>query len=89
MNNQQQLINFLRNLANDIENNNIEDENLLKISQFMMNFQFQNQQDEQSDDYSRDDMVKFLSLVPSAGRFAEYIPRQSVKKPSNSVATLS
>ena len=62
MNNQQQLINFLRNLANDIENNNIEDENLLKISQFMMNFQFQNQQDEQSDDYSRDDMVKFLSL---------------------------
>lgn len=62
MNNQQQLINFLRNLANDIENNNIEDENLLKISQFMMNFQFQNQQDEQSDDYSNDDMVKFLSL---------------------------
>ena len=62
MNNQQQLINFLRNLANDIENNSIEDENLLKISQFMMNFQFQNQQDEQSDDYSRDDMVKFLSL---------------------------
>lgn len=62
MNNQQQLINFLRNLANDIENNNIENENLLKISQFMMNFQFQNQQDEQSDDYSNDDMVKFLSL---------------------------
>lgn len=62
MNNQQQLINFLRNLANDIENNNIENENLLKTSQFMMNFQFQNQQDEQSDDYSRDDMIKFLSL---------------------------
>ena len=62
MNNQQQLINFLRNLANDIENNNIEHENLLKTSQFMMNFQFQNQQDEQSDDYSRDDMIKFLSL---------------------------
>lgn len=60
MNNQQQLINFLRNLANDIENNNIADDKLLSISQFMINYNFQNQ--EISDDYSRDDMIKFLSL---------------------------
>ena len=60
MNNQQQLIDFLRNLANDIENNNLEDEKLLNISQFMMNYHFQNE--EISDDYSRDDMIKFLSL---------------------------
>ena len=60
MNNQQQLIDFLRNLANDIENNNIEDEKLLNISQFMINYHFQNE--EISDDYSRNDMIKFLSL---------------------------
>ena len=40
MDNRKELVKFLRELSNSIENNDIEDEKLLEISKFFMKFKF-------------------------------------------------
>ena len=63
MNNNEILVNFLKELANKIENNQIENNNIIKISQFMMSYNFESSNNNENDeDFSRGDLIKFLSL---------------------------
>tara|TARA_B110000438_G_C15806888_1_gene647825 strand:- start:740 stop:976 length:237 start_codon:yes stop_codon:yes gene_type:complete len=63
MNNNEILVNFLKELTNQLENNQIENNNIIKISQFMMSYNFESSNNNEIDeDFSRGDMVKFLSL---------------------------
>ena len=56
MDNRKELVKFLRELSNSIENNDIKDEKLLEISKFFMKFKFYD------GEYERDEMVKYMSL---------------------------
>ena len=56
MDNRKELVKFLRELSNSIENNDIEDKKLLEISKFFMKFKFDD------GEYERDEMVKYMSL---------------------------
>ena len=60
MDNRKELVKFLRELSNSIENNDIKDEKLLEISKFFMKFKF----DENGvyGEYEKDEMVKYMSL---------------------------
>ena len=64
------LIPFLRNLADSIENGDILPNELKRIGEFFMSYQFQKQADKdlikdsdsETTDFSREDVVKFLVL---------------------------
>lgn len=56
MENRKELVKFLRELSNSIENNDIEDKKLVEISKFFMKFKFDD------GEYERDEMVKYMSL---------------------------
>ena len=54
MENRKELVKFLRELSNSIENNNIEDKKLVEISKFFMKFKFDD------GEYERDKMIKYM-----------------------------
>ena len=53
-----ELIPFLRDLANSLEENKLDNVQLLQISEFFMAFVFKKDQGE----YSSEELIKFLSL---------------------------
>ena len=53
-----ELVPFLRNLANSLEENTLDNIQLLQISEFFMSFSFKKDQGE----YSSEELIKFLSL---------------------------
>ena len=57
MDNRKELVKFLRELINSIENNDIEDNKLLEISKFLIKFKFY-----ENGKYEEDEMVKYMSL---------------------------
>ena len=56
MDSRKELVKFLRELSNSIENNDIEDEKLIDISKFFMEFKFGEQK------YEKDEILKYMSL---------------------------
>ena len=60
MDNRKELVKFLRELSNSIENNDIEDKKLLEISKFFMKFKFY--ENGVYGEYEKDEMVKYMSL---------------------------
>ena len=65
------LISFLRDLANSIEQKTIQRDQLLEVSKFFMSYKFQEQEiaDDNGDpeiggsgDYDQKELIKFLSL---------------------------
>jgi len=54
----QELVPFLRDLANSLEENKLNNTQLLQISEFFMSFSFKKDQGE----YSSEELIKFLSL---------------------------
>ena len=61
MNNDKELIPFLRNLANSIESKNLTNQQLERISEFFMSYQFK-EDISNEDEYSPEELVKFLFL---------------------------
>ena len=60
-----QLIPFLRNLADRIENNELPPEQIQKIGKFFLTYSYEeelNSNIEMKDDFSQEEMVKFCSL---------------------------
>lgn len=61
-----ELIVFLRDLADSIEEKNVVPSQLEKVGEFFMSYQFRNQlasvSDAQSGEFSKEDLLKFLSL---------------------------
>ena len=53
-----QLIPFLRNLANSIEQNSLDNKQLASISEFFMAWKFK----EDTGEYSKEELIKYLSL---------------------------
>lgn len=59
----QELIQFLRNIANSIENDDIEPQDKQRIGEFFMEYKFKNTLvDINSSDIEEKDMIKFLVL---------------------------
>jgi len=57
MDNTKELVKFLRELINSIENNDIKDNKLMEISKFLIKFKY-----EEDGKYEEDEMVKYMSL---------------------------
>jgi hypothetical protein len=65
----QQLIPFLRNLANSIESNELIPSQIKSIGEFFMSYKFKEEsekdrknEEKKDKNYTKEDMVKFLSL---------------------------
>lgn len=60
------LVSFLRKLADNLESNQLLPEQLKKVGEFFMSYQFQNEviedRNKEVDDFDADDIKKFLTL---------------------------
>ena len=61
-NTDKQLITFLRDLANDLENEKLSSIQTLNISEFYISYQFQNQAQENSEEFNENNIKKYLFL---------------------------
>jgi hypothetical protein len=61
-NTDKQLIIFLRNLANNLENGKLSSEQTLNIGEFYISYQFQNQLKENTEEFNETNIKKYLFL---------------------------
>jgi len=61
-NTDKQLITFLRNLANNLENGKLSSEQTLNIGEFYISYQFQNQLKENTEEFNETNIKKYLFL---------------------------
>jgi hypothetical protein len=61
-NTDKQLIIFLRNLANNLENGKLSSEQTLNIGEFYISYQFQNQLKENTEEFNETNIKKYLFI---------------------------